>query len=195
AGLVTNDTFAALRSLGARNPGSSRTRRLERGGRPIADSEATEEPGAPRRRRLPRGWWRQPGARSGGIGGRWSLVRDLMFDDVTSTERAHAWAATLLKRHGIVARETGQIEALGGGLGSVYSVLRSMEEAGRIRRGYFVEGLGGSQFAYPGVVDRLRRERDAAPEGIAVALAATDPANPYGWLLPWPPVADDEGSR
>src|SRR5690606_8532583 len=115
--------------------------------------------------------------------------------EVSSTERAHAWAATLLERHGVVARETGQVEALGGGLGSVYSVLRSMEDAGKIRRGYFVEGLGGSQFAYPGVIDRLRRERDAAPEDLPVARAATDPANPYGWLLPWRALADEEGRR
>ncbi|HSJ31399.1 MAG TPA: hypothetical protein VK933_08200, partial [Longimicrobiales bacterium] len=102
---------------------------------------------------------------------------------------------TLLDRHGIVARETAQVEALGGGIGSVYNVLRSMEEAGRLRRGYFVEGLGGAQFAWPGIVDRLRRERDAAPGSTAIALAATDPANPYGWLLPWPPLADGDAAR
>jgi ATP-dependent Lhr-like helicase len=65
-----------------------------------------------------------------------------------------------------------------------------MEEAGKLRRGYFVEGLGGAQFTYPGVVDRLRRTRDAETHGHeVVALAATDPANPYGWLLPWPELA------
>src|SRR5690606_5093185 len=60
---------------------------------------------------------------------------------------------------------------------------------------YFVEGLGGTQFAWPGIVDRLRRERDATPEGTAIALAATDPANPYGWLLPWPALAGDDAAR
>jgi ATP-dependent Lhr-like helicase len=78
------------------------------------------------------------------------------------------------------------VEAVAGGFGSVYRVLRMMEEAARVRRGYFVEGLGGAQFAYPGVVDRLRRVREASGEAQAVLMAATDPANPYGWLLPWP---------
>jgi formamidopyrimidine-DNA glycosylase len=130
-----------------------------------------------------------------GPGGRWSLVRDLVRGEVHSTERAHAWAATLLERHGIVARETAAVEALGGGFGGIYQVLRSMEEAGRVRRGYFVEGLGGAQFTYPGVVDRLRRERDAHRPRHVVVLAATDPANPYGWLLPWPPLQDARRPR
>ncbi|MBN1320128.1 MAG: hypothetical protein JXA87_04715 [Thermoleophilia bacterium] len=65
----------------------------------------------------------------------------------------------------------------------------TVEEAGKLRRGYFVEGLGGAQFAYPGTVDRLRRVRDEDTEAEVVALAAADPANPYGWLLPWPPLS------
>jgi ATP-dependent helicase Lhr and Lhr-like helicase len=160
AGLITNDTFAALRSLTARHG-----------------------------RRDGRGTARGPG----GPGGRWSLVRGLAGSGVSGTERAAAWASTLLDRHGLVARETAAVEALGGGFAGVYQVLRSLEEAGKVRRGYFVEGLGGAQFAYPGIVDRLRRVRDADADGEVVTLAATDPANPYGWLLPWPPVRDDRG--
>ena len=194
AGLITNDTFAALRSLGVRvrRSASRQHRRPRPLGIPGERSESSQ------RRRLPRGWWRGTSAHDGRgttVGGRWSLVRDLVHETISSTERAHAWAATLLDRHGIVARETAQVEALGGGFGSVYNVLRSMEDAGKLRRGYFVEGLGGSQFAWPGIVDRLRRERDAAPDGTAVALAATDPANPWGWLLPWPALTGEEGSR
>ncbi len=167
AGLVTNDTFAALRSLATR-----------RGSRPAQAGHL---------QRFPR-----PGGRSSAAvltGGRWSLVRDLVRDPVPSTERAHAWGATLLERHGLVARETAAIEALGGGFSNVYRVLRSMEEAGRLRRGYFVEGLGGAQFAYPATIDRLRRVRDDEAEDEVVALASADPANPYGWLLPWPSFA------
>jgi ATP-dependent Lhr-like helicase len=82
-------------------------------------------------------------------------------------------------------------EAVPGGFSAVYPVLRALEEAGRVRRGYFVSGLGGSQFAQPGAVDRLRSLRDPAgeepPRG--VVLAATDPANPYGAALPWPEAA------
>jgi ATP-dependent helicase Lhr and Lhr-like helicase len=121
------------------------------------------------------------------------MVRDLVRDPVSSTERAAAWATTLLDRHGVVARETASVEALGGGFSSVYRVFRSLEEQGKVRRGYFVEGLGGAQFAYPGLVDRLRRVRDGEAEGEVVALAATDPANPYGWLLPWPELSDSGG--
>jgi ATP-dependent Lhr-like helicase len=113
---------------------------------------------------------------------------------VSSTERATSWAATLLDRHAIVTRETAVVEALGGGFGGIYAVLRSMEEAGRLRRGYFVEGLGGAQFTYPGIVDRLRRERDAPAEGTVVTLAATDPANPFGWLLAWPDLRGAQGT-
>lgn len=187
AGLVTNDTFEPLSGLGAR-----RGRGAGSGGRGSARRAS--------RRRMARGWWREgalrrPGrAGTEGPGGRWSLVRELVRQPASSTERAQAWAATLLDRHGLVARETAGVEALGGGFAGVYSVLRAMEEAGRIRRGYFVEGLGGAQFTYPGVVDRLRRARDAEAEGHAVALAATDPANPYGWLLPWPEL-NEEGGR
>jgi ATP-dependent Lhr-like helicase len=71
----------------------------------------------------------------------------------------------------------------------VYPVLRAMEESGRIRRGYFVAGLGGAQFALPGAVDRLRTFRDAPMPSRATLLAATDPGNPYGLSIPWPATA------
>jgi ATP-dependent helicase Lhr and Lhr-like helicase len=203
AGLITNDTFAALRALGARR----RPWRGRRGGAASDDVASGGDGGDDGRgipgfrprprpvRRMPRGWWRAQQLRAGSfIGGRWSLVRELAGREPSTTERAHAWAALLLERHGLVARETAGIEALGGGFGGVQGVLRSMEEAGRVRRGYFVEGLGGAQYAYPGIVERLRRERDAPEEGVAIALAATDPANPYGWLLPWPALSDEDGA-
>jgi ATP-dependent helicase Lhr and Lhr-like helicase len=183
AGLVTNDTFAALRSLAVRSrrPGP---------GRSAVEGVGPRDGVRPRRSGRTRSWrpvGRAPSA-IGGASGRWSLVRDLVpvHTTIAPTERAAAWASTLLDRHGIVFRETAAVEALGGGFSSVYQVLRSLEEAGKVRRGYFVEGLGGAQFAYPGIVDRLRRVRDGAGGGETVALAATDPANAYGWLLPWP---------
>ena len=83
-------------------------------------------------------------------------------------------------------------EGVPGGFGAVYPVLRELEERGRVRRGYFVEGLGGAQFALPGAVDRLRAARrppGADPDDTAVlVLAAVDPAHPYGAALPWPRV-------
>jgi ATP-dependent Lhr-like helicase len=109
------------------------------------------------------------------------------------TERALARTTVLLDRYGIVSREAASAEALPGGFGAVARVLRAMEEAGKVRRGYFVEGLSGAQYAHPGAVDRLRdRRRD---RGTLLALAATDPANPWGALHSWPETGGDAASR
>jgi len=62
-----------------------------------------------------------------------------------------------------------------------------------VRRGYFVDGLGGAQFALPGAVDRLRAVSGGAAE--PVVLAATDPANPFGTDLPWPGDAQARPGR
>src|SRR5207248_5652518 len=93
--------------------------------------------------------------------GRWSLVAGSQRGEVLPTERAHARAAILLDRHGVLTREAVRGEGAPGGFAGVYPVLRAMEERGRVRRGYFVAGLGGAQFALPGAVDRLRACRDA----------------------------------
>jgi ATP-dependent Lhr-like helicase len=132
---------------------------------------------SPHRPRLPR--LTQPRA-----SGRWSLVADLAGGGAVATERLHSEAGVLLQRYGVLTRETVVSEGWPGGFAALYPVLRAMEESGRIRRGYFVDGLGGSQFALPGAVDRLRALRDSG--GGIVALAATDPANAYGSLLSWP---------
>ncbi len=116
--------------------------------------------------------------------GRWSLVAEMIGGGASVTERMHAEAGVLLQRHGVLTREAVVAEGWPGGFAGLYPVLRAMEESGRIRRGYFVEGLGGSQFALPGAVDRLRSLRE--PKGDVVALAASDPANAYGAILPWP---------
>ena len=132
-----------------------------------------------RRPRLPR--LTQPRA-----AGRWSLVSSLVGAGANATERLHAEAGVLLQRHGVLTRDAVVGEGWPGGFAGLYPVLRAMEESGRIRRGYFVEGLGGSQFALPGAVDRLRALRE--PGGRIVALAATDPANAYGSVVAWPGV-------
>ena len=116
--------------------------------------------------------------------GRWSLVADLIGSGASATERLHSEAGVLLQRHGVLTREAVVGEGWPGGFASLYPVLRAMEESGRIRRGYFIEGLGGSQFALPGAVDRLRSLRESG--GGIIVLAATDPANPYGAVLDWP---------
>jgi ATP-dependent Lhr-like helicase len=116
--------------------------------------------------------------------GRWSLVTELVGSGANATERLHAAAGVLLQRYGVLTRESVAGEGWPGGFAGLYPVLRAMEESGRIRRGYFVEGLGGSQFALPGAVDRLRDLRE--PDAHVIALAACDPANSYGSVLPWP---------
>src|SRR6266496_2821319 len=111
-------------------------------------------------------------------GGRWSLVDSLRAANLTPTERVTARVHQLLERHGIVTREAVQAEGLAGGFAAVYGVLKAMEDAGRVRRGYFVAGRGATQFALPGAVDRLRALREPGEEPRYVFLAATDPANP-----------------
>ena len=167
AGEVTNDTFAPLRAL--------RWKRTAGGG--------------PRRPRAGRLTSLGPPEAAG----RWSLVESV---GVAPTARIHAQSLALLERHGVLTREAVASEGIAGGFSAVYPILRAMEEAGRIRRGYFVDGLGAAQFALAGALDRLRATRDAAesPGRAAVhLLAATDPANPYGAALPWP--RRDEADR
>jgi len=121
--------------------------------------------------------------------GRWTL---LPTPDGDPTRRATAAAERLLDRHGIVTRGAVTSERTPGGFAAVYKVLSAFEETGRCRRGYFVEGLGAAQFGTAGAVDRLRTfsEVDEGQKAVAVALAATDPANPYGAALAWPEATD-----
>ncbi len=182
SGRITGDTLAPLRAV-------------------LGTGRPAHRPAPTRRRRavLP--------TRSGPptVGGRWWALPALAED---STQRAHAQAEVLLERHGVVTRGAVTAERPPGGFAAVYQVLRAFEESGRCRRGYFVEGLGGAQFALPGAVDRMRATSpspahpDTAPapdpwsarkperaDGNArraVVLAAADPASPYGAALPWP---------
>jgi ATP-dependent Lhr-like helicase len=118
--------------------------------------------------------------------GRWSLVE---APGGTPTERLHATALALLDRYGVVTREAVASEGIDGGFSALYPILRALEEAGRIRRGYFVEGLGAAQFSLAGAIERLRAFRESgrdAAERTVHLLAAADPANPYGAALAWP---------
>jgi ATP-dependent Lhr-like helicase len=104
----------------------------------------------------------------------------------TTTEWSTAFAHQLLARHGIVTRETTAMEPVTGGFSLVYQVLKAMEDAGRVRRGYFVARLGAAQFAMPAALDLLRSVRDPTDSDKTVMVSATDPACPYGSLLKWP---------
>ena len=114
----------------------------------------------------------------------------------SDTERRAALARVLLERHGVLTREAVAAEGIVGGFSTVYPVLKAMEEAGQVRRGYFVAGLGATQFALAGADDRLRGEREAPePEAArTLVLAATDPSNPYGAALAWPSSSASDGA-
>jgi len=118
--------------------------------------------------------------------GRWSLVQAPRLSRGTQTDWAAATAQQLLARHGVITRETVASEAVAGGFSAVYQVLKAMDDAGKVRRGYFVAGLGAAQFALAAALDRLRSLRDSPESPNTVVLAATDPANPYGAIVPWP---------
>ena len=165
AGEVTNDAFAPLRAP-----------RLT-----LARAERDASRRFARRRR--------PGAPQ--VQGRWSLTAPLFADAPQHGPRMRAVAEVLLERYGIVTRETVLAEGIPGGFAGLYGELSNLETLGTARRGYFVEGLGGAQFALPAAIERLRSMRsdeDAAP----LVLAATDPANPFGATLAWPKRDDDE---
>jgi ATP-dependent Lhr-like helicase len=157
----------------------------------------TNDTFAPLRALAHRGDRRRPGRGAGSAAsGRWSRVADLVSGaPVDATRRAHARALVLLDRFGVVSREALVAEEVAGGFGGIYPVLRAMEEAGKLRRGHFVEGLGSAQFAFAGAVDQLRAAR-ALPGGSAAwVLAASDPANPYGTVLAWPATRLESAGR
>jgi ATP-dependent Lhr-like helicase len=112
------------------------------------------------------------------------------------TEWSHAIARQLLDRYGIVFRETANTENVPGGFSVIYDVMKALEESGRVRRGYFVADLGATQFALPAAVELLRslRANNSSGPDEVVIIAATDPANPYGSLLRWPPTEDNNAS-
>ena len=212
-GLVTNDTFRALRAFARGTGGGARGRRGRdrpaSGGVPL---------GLPPDRADRLGYsvaFRSRRAAPAAAEGRWSLVssraratggasdtergssRARAAAGASDTERAAALARQLLARYGLVTREVGAAEEIPGGFSAVYEVLRTMEETGKIRRGYFVAGVAAMQFALPPVLEMLRnlRQRPEAPE--VVTLLAVDPANPYGAILPWPAYTGEPqaGSR
>jgi ATP-dependent Lhr-like helicase len=163
-GEVTNDAFSPLRA-----PRLRATAQSERGGRRFSRRRATT---------------------GAAVQGRWSLTAPIFAGAPGPGARLRAQAELMMERYGIVTRETVLAEGVPGGFSTLYSELGNLELLGTARRGYFVEGLGGAQFALPGAVERLRSLPEA--KGEYLVLAATDPANPYGASLPWPKL---EGGR
>ncbi len=186
AGEVTNDAFAPLRAPHPtpKTAVAAPTRLIPLPGGGKRTSGWTGAPSAmPRRRgRFAGRTTAARGARVGHPPGRWSLTAPL-FGAGDSNHRLRALAELLLERYGILTRELVRAEGVAGGFAALYPELCRLETLGIARRGYFVEGLGGAQFALAGAVERLRAQReDEEP----LVLAATDPAQPYGAALPWP---------
>ena len=174
AGWVTGDTFAPVRAVLGGTGSRKRSTPAHRAHRPP---------------RLSRYSVANPQHRStdATVAGRWSA---LPAPEPDSTLRAHYQAELLLNRHGVLTKGAVAAEGVPGGFATLYKVLSTFEEAGRCQRGYFVESLGGAQFAVASTVDRLRSYLDGVdperPDYRALVLAAADPANPYGAALPWP---------
>ena len=178
AGEATNDAWAPLRA-----PRLS----LARG------ESGPARAGARTMRRSRFAARRSTGAQSQ-VQGRWSLTTTVFGEEpdaAGAVERRRALAELLLERYGIVTREQVLAEGIKGGFALLYDTFAKLETLGICRRGYFIEGMGGAQFALPGAVERLRAgpartspfESERAP---ALVLAAADPAQPYGAALPWP---------
>jgi ATP-dependent Lhr-like helicase len=167
SGEVTNDSWAPLRAERRYQP-------------PRPDRRA---------RRFSRARAHRPTATQG----RWSPAVQLFAGGEPDRR---ALAELLLERHGIVTRDGVRAEGIQGGYGAVYGELRALETLGSCRRGYFVEGLGGAQFALGGAVERLRELRPReGDEPEPLVLAAADPAQPYGAVLPWPKRAGARAAR
>jgi ATP-dependent Lhr-like helicase len=134
------------------------------------------------------------GAAATHVQGRWSLASALFPKNLPAPgARRRALAELLLERYGILTREQVGAEGVSGGFSGIYPELTQLETLGIARRGYFVEGLGGAQFALPGAVERLRER--APREEQPLVLSAVDPAQPYGAALPWPKRAKADGQR
>ena len=166
AGEATNDAFAPLRAprLTLARAQRERVRGAARPGRFAAR--------------------RRSAGASAQVQGRWSLTESLFRAPVDPAARRRALAELLLERYGILTREQVRAEGVPGGFSAIYPELSQLETLGVARRGYFVEGLGGAQFALPGAVERLRAQKD--DDASPVVLAAVDPAQPYGAALTWP---------
>ncbi|RDI51539.1 ATP-dependent helicase [Nocardia mexicana] len=181
AGYVAGDTFAPVRATlsgTTRSTSAHRTPRRTPRGRAYLP-----RPAMPTRTGSPT------------VAGRWSLLPERIADN---TVRAQATADLLLERYGVLTRGSVQSEGVPGGFALMYRVLTEFEDHGRCRRGYFVDSLGGAQFSTTDVVDRMRSfdtERSDRTPGKALALAACDPANPYGAALPWPKDPEGGGHR
>ena len=187
AGRVTNDGLGPLRTWLAGGSTAHRTRTAPARGRPLRPRlglRAGARTGPTVAARDGAGA-RATGSAAGAGAGRWSL---LPAREPDVTVRAHALAAQLLDRHGVLTRAVAPAEGVAGRFAAVYRVLTALEQSGQVRRGYFVERLGGSQFALPGAVDRLRTDAEVVERARQRAADRRDAAPASGPRLPWQDV-------
>jgi ATP-dependent helicase Lhr and Lhr-like helicase len=178
AGEVTNDAWAPLRAP-----------RLA-----LARGASEHRTSVQRRFSARRSGARSRSGAQSQVQGRWSLTAAVFGGaaqegPAAAAERRRVLAELLLERYGIVTREQVLAEGIKGGFAMLYDTFANLETLGVCRRGYFIEGMGGAQFALPGAVERLRAGPGDAGEGAGtrtLVLAAADPAQPYGAALPWP---------
>ena len=197
-GLITSDSVAALRARISGRKSAQKTQAARPRGRALT-----------RRRMAGLGTSGRGGAPvfDPTLAGRWSLIRS--GEEISGSREAEGisaaaatlWAVEMVERYGILTRGCVVSEGFPGGFAQAYQFFSDFEISGACRRGYYVRGLGGAQFAVPGAVDQLRhiedrRGRDGGddPDKRALTLSVTDPANPYGAALSWPEVAEGKGT-
>ncbi|MGX4761815.1 Lhr family ATP-dependent helicase [Corynebacterium minutissimum] len=194
AGLVSPDSFAPIRA------------HLAAGGRAGRAAHRAKHRPSRSRLRMGRTSFAQAHTASGSptapdVVGRWSLSVPAATD---ATSRSIAHGEAWLDRYGVLTRGSVVAEDVLGGFALAYKVLSGFEESGKAMRGYVIEGLGAAQFSTPAVIDRLRGLADSpdvtgwpsgAREPQTYVLAATDPANPYGAALSWPPSDGPDSAR
>ncbi len=136
--------------------------------------------------------------------GRWSLVRASQAPDAAATAAETTRSAddsehivkTLLRRYGVITwrlleREPAWLPPWR----DLVRICRRLEARGELRGGRFIAGVSGEQFALPEAVARMREVRRQPPDPAWVCLAAADPANLLGTLLPGPKLPRTAGSR
>ena len=193
AGLVTNDSLEAMRQIvlegkpqpQARKPFSALEEELARrrqelglGTRPgLRRPERARYRAAKRRVRQ-----RLEQENESRWVGRWTPVHrfGVLGKAVPLAEQVARQARLLLARYGVVTRECLDNETGAWDWSLVFQQLQRLEMRGEVRRGYFVQGLPGVQFALPDVVERLRSIRDDQEDSEPVVMNACDPANLYG---------------
>ncbi|MDL9945946.1 ATP-dependent helicase [Gordonia sp. ABSL11-1] len=190
AGQVSNDSFAPVRAL-------LQPRRTASTSRSAPAHRTRGRAPRIRAQRLSTRYLAEHGAArpvTPTAGGRWFALDRIDTDPTIATQ---ALCEQLLTRYGVITRGPVVAENLLGGFARIYKALTVFEDNGQVRRGYYVEGLGGAQFASPATVDDLRRHAllDRRAKDSAVVLAATDPANPYGAALEWPTSRDPDGGH